>query len=64
VGEQAGLTFLHVRDEAFDLCFPEALASDVRLRKLLDLMRSPGLRAQLDALPGYGLARSFESRAL
>jgi molybdate-binding protein/DNA-binding XRE family transcriptional regulator len=64
VGEQAGLTFLHVRDEAFDLCFPEALASDVRLRKLLDLMRSQGLRAQLDALPGYALSRSFESRAL
>jgi molybdate-binding protein len=64
VSEQAGLTFLHVRDEAYDLCFPQSLASDVRLKKLLELMRSPGLRALFDALPGYELSRTFESRSL
>jgi molybdate-binding protein len=64
VSEQAALTFLHVRNEAYDLCFPELLASDVRLRKLLELLRSQGLRALFDALPGYELSRTFESRSL
>ena len=64
VSEQAGLTFLHVRDEAYDLCFPQSLASDVRFTKLLVLLRSPGLRALFDALPGYELSRTFESRSL
>jgi molybdate-binding protein len=32
VSEQAGLRFIHVRNEAYDLCFPTALQSDIRLR--------------------------------
>jgi len=64
VSEQAGLTFLHVRDEAYDICFPESLAADVRLKKLLELMRSPGLQALFASLPGYELSRNFESRSL
>jgi molybdate-binding protein/DNA-binding XRE family transcriptional regulator len=64
VSEQAGLRFLHVRDEAYDLCFPESLALDERMKKMLELMRSPRIGALFDALPGYELSRNFESRLL
>jgi molybdate-binding protein/transcriptional regulator with XRE-family HTH domain len=64
VSDQAGLRFIHVRDEAYDLCFPESLASDIRLKKLLDVVRSPGLKAQFASLPGYGLSRTLEPRPI
>jgi molybdate-binding protein/DNA-binding XRE family transcriptional regulator len=64
VSDQAGLRFLHVRDEAYDLCLPEALTSDPRFKKLLDLLRSPGLQALFAALPGYELSRNLESQLL
>ena len=64
VSEQAGLSFLHVRDEAYDLCFPESFSADVRLKKLLELLRSPSLRRLFAALPGYELSRTLESRSL
>jgi molybdate-binding protein/DNA-binding XRE family transcriptional regulator len=64
VSEEAGLTFLHVRDEAYDLCFLEWLADDLRLKKLLAVMRSPGLRALFAGLPGYELSRTFDCRTI
>jgi molybdate-binding protein/DNA-binding XRE family transcriptional regulator len=64
VSEEAGLTFLHVRDEAYDLCFPESLAADPRLKKLLGVLRSPGLRALFTGLPGYELSRALDCRSL
>jgi molybdate-binding protein/DNA-binding XRE family transcriptional regulator len=51
--EEAGLDFLSVREEAYDLCFPEALADDTRLRALVAAVRSPSYRRALDDLPGY-----------
>lgn len=52
-GEEAGLGFIPVRQEAYDLCFPAALADDPRLRALVAALRSPAYRRLLGELPGY-----------
>jgi molybdate-binding protein/transcriptional regulator with XRE-family HTH domain len=52
-GEEAGLSFLSVRREAYDLCFPEALEADPRLRALVKAVRSAPYRRSLSDLPGY-----------
>jgi molybdate-binding protein/DNA-binding XRE family transcriptional regulator len=51
--EEAGLAFLAVRVEAFDLCYPAAAASDPRITALLRVVRSPEYRRLLGELPGY-----------
>ncbi len=56
VGEEASLEFLHVRSEAYDLCYPEALENDARLRALLTAIRGPRYRGQLADLSGYRAA--------
>jgi molybdate-binding protein/transcriptional regulator with XRE-family HTH domain len=64
VGEQAGLRFIHVRDEAYDLCFPDSLAGDGRLRKLIEVVRSRAIRRLFDSFPGYKLSRTMEAREI
>ena len=56
VCEEAGLSFIKVREEAYDLCVAASAENDPRLRKLMDVIRSPALRMQYGALPGYRLA--------
>lgn len=51
--DEAGLNFLPVRTEAFDLCFPSALKRDARIVALLRLLRSRSHRRLLSDLPGY-----------
>jgi molybdate-binding protein len=51
--EEAGLEFLSVRREAYDLCVADALKSDPRLQALIDTVRSPSYRRLLGELPGY-----------
>lgn len=58
--EEANLTFLSVRREAYDLCFPEAFAGDHRLRALLQVVRSSSYRRSLAELPGYHTSRTGE----
>jgi molybdate-binding protein/transcriptional regulator with XRE-family HTH domain len=58
--EEAGLDFLSVREEAYDLCFPNAWKDDPRLRSLLDAVRTPSYRRGLGALPGYNTAETGE----
>jgi molybdate-binding protein/transcriptional regulator with XRE-family HTH domain len=53
VSEEAGLDFLGVRQEAFDLCFPTRWEDDHRLRALVQAVRSPSYRQSLGELPGY-----------
>jgi molybdate-binding protein len=53
VGDEASLEFLHVRSEAYDLCYPETLETDARLRALLAALRGPRYRGQLADLSGY-----------
>jgi molybdate-binding protein len=58
--EEAGLDFLGVREEAYDLCYPDALRDDTRLRALHEAVRSSSYRQWLDALPGYDVAETGE----
>jgi len=51
--EEAGLDFLSVRTESYDLCYPEALEGDHRLDALLRALRSPAVRALYAEIPGY-----------
>jgi molybdate-binding protein/DNA-binding XRE family transcriptional regulator len=50
---EAGLDFLPVQEEAYDVCFPESLFDDRRLRAFLGVIRSPAFRRLLGDLPGY-----------
>jgi molybdate-binding protein/DNA-binding XRE family transcriptional regulator len=60
VSEEAGLDFLRVREEAYDLCFPERWEGDRRIQALLDVVRSPSYRKALGELPGYNSAETGE----
>jgi hypothetical protein len=60
--DEANLAFLSVRQEAYELCFPEALAHDPRLAALLDVVRSATFRRMLGELPGYDTTRTGELR--
>jgi molybdate-binding protein/transcriptional regulator with XRE-family HTH domain len=57
VCEEAGLRFLKVRDEAYDLCFSSRLSEDPRLRALLEVVRSPSYGKWLADLSGYSIDR-------
>ena len=56
VSEEAGLDFLSVREEAYDLCYPDQLESDPRLQALIEVVRSVTYRRLLAELPGYDSA--------
>jgi molybdate-binding protein/transcriptional regulator with XRE-family HTH domain len=60
VSEEAGLDFLGVREEAYDLCFPARWEKDPRIRALLEVVRSPAYRKALGELPGYDSAETGE----
>jgi molybdate-binding protein/DNA-binding XRE family transcriptional regulator len=60
VSEQAGLKFIHVRNEAYDLCFPASLLSDIRMKKLIEVLRSTPVRRLFESLPGYELSHNVE----
>lgn len=60
VTEEAGLDFLTVREEAYDLCFPNRLADDPRIRALVEAVRSADFRKALGELPGYDSEESGE----
>jgi molybdate-binding protein len=64
VGEEAGLDFLGVREEAYDLCFPACWEDDPRLRALLDVVRSPSYRGVIGDLPGYSSLETGESQSI
>ncbi len=53
VTEEAGLQFIPVREEAYDLCIPEAFEEDPRLQALIEVVRSKSLRNLVGDLPGY-----------
>lgn len=50
---EAGLEFLSVRQEAYDLCFPEAFRADPRIQALVEVVRSSPFRRLLGEQPGY-----------
>ncbi len=50
---EAGLDFLPVQEEAYDVCFPGSLADDRRVKAFLSIVRSTAYRRLLGELPGY-----------
>jgi molybdate-binding protein len=60
VSEEAGLDFLPVREEVYDLCFPDRWEGDPRIQALLQVVRSPSYRRALGELPGYDSAETGE----
>jgi molybdate-binding protein/DNA-binding XRE family transcriptional regulator len=59
-GDEAGLRFLSVRREAYDLCLPAGSLDDPRTRALIRVVRSESYRRLLRDLPGYDTARTGE----
>ncbi|WP_040592442.1 substrate-binding domain-containing protein [Schlesneria paludicola] len=57
---EAGLKFLPVQEEAFDVCFPTALADDRRVKAFLNVIRSVAYRRLLADLPGYDTQETGE----
>ncbi len=55
-----GLDFVPVGVEEYDLVIPQRLAQDERILALLEVIRSDAFREQVDALGGYGTARTGE----
>lgn len=51
--EEAGLQFLSVREEVYQLCFRAECQDDRRIRALKDAVRSASYRRLLGELPGY-----------
>jgi molybdate-binding protein/transcriptional regulator with XRE-family HTH domain len=60
VCEEAGLRFLGVRQEHFDVCYPAAAETDPRLAALLRVVRSSSYRQLLGELPGYDTTQTGE----
>ena len=60
VSEEAGLRFIMVRDEAYDLCIPEQYMDDPRVMGLVEVIKSNPLRNMLGDLPGYDVKETGE----
>lgn len=58
--EEAGLEFITIRDEAYDLCIPEASLEDQRVRGLIEVIRSKSLQGIIGDLPGYDIKETGE----
>jgi len=52
VSDEAGLNFVTLQRERYDLCWPQTFTGDPRLLALLHATRSRAYRAHLDQLPG------------
>jgi molybdate-binding protein/transcriptional regulator with XRE-family HTH domain len=58
--EEAGLDFLSVRLEDYDLVFAKSLQDDPRIQALVRVVRSASYRRLLGDLPGYDVAQTGE----
>jgi molybdate-binding protein/DNA-binding XRE family transcriptional regulator len=61
-GEGAGLGFLSIRHEAYDLCFADHSRDDPRIQALINAVRSTAYRRLLGGLPGYDSSETGELR--
>jgi molybdate-binding protein/DNA-binding XRE family transcriptional regulator len=64
VSEEATLRFFAVREEYFDLCYPETAESDPRIKVLLQVVRSSSYRRLLGELPGYTTSQAGEVQSV
>jgi molybdate-binding protein len=60
--DEAGLRFLRLRQENYDLCFTNDMELDPRVAALLALVRSAAWRQRLADLPGYECRNTGEVR--
>lgn len=57
---EAGLDFLPLREEAYDLCIPRAILDEAPIRALIGAVRSKDYRRLLADLPGYDVSETGE----
>ena len=62
--EEAGLEFLSVRHETYDICYRAEFEPDPRFQALLTASRSPTFRKLLGELPGYEVAHTGELESI
>jgi molybdate-binding protein/DNA-binding XRE family transcriptional regulator len=60
VSEEAGLDFVGLRQEDYDLCYPAEYEGDPRIRAMVEAVRSMSYRSALADLPGYDTAATGE----
>lgn len=60
--EEAGLSFLKVQLESYDLCYPAEMEGDPRFIALLRVVRSVRFRRLISDLPGYDARLTGEKR--
>jgi putative molybdopterin biosynthesis protein len=60
VADEAGLDFVPVQSEAYDLCFAANHSGDHRVMQLLGALRSRPFRELLADLPGYVASETGE----
>ncbi len=60
VSEEAGLKFLSVRRESYDLCYAGSAEADPRIRALVKVVQSSAYRRLVEDLPGYDAAEMGE----
>jgi molybdate-binding protein len=60
VSEEAGLDFVGLRQEDYDLCFLAEHENDPRVQALIETVRSSEYRRILQDLPGYDTRKSGE----
>lgn len=61
---EAGLDFLTVQREAYELCVPAAFDDDPRIVALRTTLRSRAYRERLAAIPGYATTRTGDERTV
>jgi molybdate-binding protein/DNA-binding XRE family transcriptional regulator len=58
--EESRLRFIPIREEAYDLCFPNRITSDPRVQSLIKIVGSSSYRQRLGELPGYNTRTTGE----
>ena len=56
VSEEAGVRFLPVEEEIYELCYSAQTEGDPRIRALVHLLRQKAYRELIAGLPGYDVA--------
>jgi molybdate-binding protein/transcriptional regulator with XRE-family HTH domain len=62
--EEAGLGFLEIQKEDYELCYRSSLHGDSVVAALRRALRGAGLKKLYGDLPGYGVGRMGEERAV
>jgi molybdate-binding protein/DNA-binding XRE family transcriptional regulator len=62
--EEAGLGFLSVREEGYDLCYQTSMQHDPRIRALQKAVRSASYRRLVGELPGYDSSEAGSVQAV